>query len=100
MTESFLGLGEIKGAFFWDYSGIGILGVEGIPVLFGAIPFSAPDSRVNRMNGIGFTRNRQNTRSFGKFLGGNPTRPRSSAIFDSGHTSAYADAVVLRSPPP
>ena len=31
---------------------------------------SAPDSRMNRMGGIRFTRNRQNTRSFGKFLAG------------------------------
>ena len=31
---------EIKGAFFWDYSGIGILGIDGICVLLGAIPFS------------------------------------------------------------
>ena len=75
----------IKGAFFWDYSGIGILGIDGICVVLGAIPFSecteyhsvhsAPDSRMNRMKGIRFTRNRQNTRSFGKFLAGNPTRP-------------------------
>ena len=36
---------------------------------------SAPDSLMNRMNGIRFTRNRQNTRSFGKFLAGNPTWP-------------------------
>ena len=28
------------GAFFWDYSGIGILGIDGICVLLGAIPFS------------------------------------------------------------
>ena len=35
---------------------------------------SAPDSRMNGMNGIRFARNRQNTRSFGKFLAGNPTR--------------------------
>ena len=25
-----------KGAFFWDYSGIGILGIDGICVLLGA----------------------------------------------------------------
>ena len=31
---------DIKGAFFWDYSGIGILGIDGICVLLGAIPFS------------------------------------------------------------
>ena len=61
------------GAFFWDYSGIWILGIDGIRVLLGAIPFF--DSRMNRMNGIRFTRNTQNTRSFGKFLAGNPTRP-------------------------
>ena len=29
-----------KGAFFWDYSGLGILGIDGIRVLLGAIPFS------------------------------------------------------------
>jgi len=28
------------GAFFWDYSGIGIIGIDGICVLLGAIPFS------------------------------------------------------------
>ena len=28
------------GAFFWDYSGIGILGIDGICVLLGAIPLS------------------------------------------------------------
>ena len=66
-----------KAAFFWDYySGIGILGIDGICVLLGAIPFSewteyhsvhsAPDSRMNRMQGMPFTRNRQNTRYFGK----------------------------------
>ena len=71
-----------KGAFFWDYSGIGLLGIDGIRVLLGAIPFSerteyfsTPDSRMNRMNGIRFTRNMQNTRSLGKFLAGNLTRP-------------------------
>ena len=26
-----------KGAFFWDYSGTGILGIDGICVLLGAI---------------------------------------------------------------
>ena len=34
---------EILGAFFWDYSGIELLGIEvidGIRVLLGAIPFS------------------------------------------------------------
>ena len=29
-----------QGAFFWDYSGIGILGIDGICVLLGGIPFS------------------------------------------------------------
>ena len=76
---------QSMGVFFWDYSGIGILGIDGICVLLGAIPFSkwteyhsvhsASDSRMNRMKGMRFTRNRQNTRSFGKFLAGNPTRP-------------------------
>ena len=74
-----------KGAFFWDYSRMGLLGIDGICVLLGAIPFSewteyhsvhsAPDSRMNRMNRIQFTWNTQNTRSFGKLLAGNPTRP-------------------------
>ena len=31
---------HFRGAFFWNYSGIGILGVDGICVLLGAIPFS------------------------------------------------------------
>ena len=52
------------------------------------ISFRAPDSRMNRMKGMRFTRNRQNTRSFGKFLAGNPMRPL-----------ACADIVVPRSPP-
>ena len=70
-----------QGAFFWIYSGIGILGIDGICVLLGAIPFSeyhsvhsAPDSRMNRIDGIRFTQNRQNTHSFGKMLSGNPLR--------------------------
>ena len=50
---------------------------------------SAPNGRMNRMEGIRLTRNGQNTRSFGKFLVGNPTR-----------LLALADIVVLRSPPP
>ena len=29
-----------KGSFFWDYSGKRILGIDGICVLLGAIPFS------------------------------------------------------------
>ena len=29
-----------KGAFFWNYSGIGLLGIDGIRVLLGAISFS------------------------------------------------------------
>ena len=70
--------------FFWDYSGIGTLGIDGIFVFFWELfrfqnerntVHSAPDSRMNRMEGIRFTRNRQNTRSFGKFLARNPTRP-------------------------
>ena len=52
---------------------------------------SAPDSRMNRMEGMRFTRNRQNTRSFGKVLVGNPTQPLAPV--------ACADIVVLRSPP-
>ena len=52
---------------------------------------TAPDSRMNRMEGIRFTRNIQNTRSFGKFLAGNPTRLPASV--------ACADTLVFRSPP-
>ena len=29
-----------KGALFWDYSGIGILGIDGICILLAIIPFS------------------------------------------------------------
>ena len=29
-----------NGTFFWDYSGIGIIGIDGICVLLGAVPFS------------------------------------------------------------
>ena len=31
---------KTKGAFFWDYSGIGILGIDGDRVLLEHIPFS------------------------------------------------------------
>ena len=31
---------------------------------------------MNRMEGMGFTRNRENARPFGKCLAGNPTRPQ------------------------
>ena len=72
---------EIRGAFFWDYSGIGLPGIDGIHVLLGAFPFSewteyhsvysAPDSRMNRMNAIRFTRNIQNTAFFWEIFGGN-----------------------------
>ena len=31
---------DTEGAFFWDYSGIGILGIDGICVLLGDVPFS------------------------------------------------------------
>ena len=68
------------GAFFWNYSGIGILEIDDICVHLGTIPFSelteyhsvhsAPDSKMNRMEGMRFTRNRQNTHSFGNFFGG------------------------------
>ena len=36
----FGGYHDFQGAFFWDYSGIGLLGIDGIRVLLGAIPFS------------------------------------------------------------
>ena len=58
---------QTKGAFFWDYSGMDILGIDGICVLLGAILFSegteyhsvhsAPNSRMNRIEGIRFTQN-------------------------------------------
>ena len=48
---------------------------------------SAPNRRMNRMEGIRFSWNGQNTRSFGKVLAGNRSRPL-----------ARADIVVLRSP--
>ena len=41
---------------------------------------SAPDSRMNRMEGIRFTRKRQNTRSFGEILAGNSARPLASSF--------------------
>ena len=35
------GMSEMtKGAFFWDYSGIGILGIDGVCLLLVAILFS------------------------------------------------------------
>ena len=50
---------------------------------------SSPDSRMNRMHGIRFTRNRQNTRSYGKFLAGNPTQsPAPVAWFPVGRCSS------------
>ena len=36
----FLKIPANMGALLWDYSGIGILGMDGIYVLLGAIPFS------------------------------------------------------------
>ena len=88
------------GAFFWDYSGIGILGIDGFCVLLGAILFSewteyhsvhsAPDSRMNRMEGIRFT---QNTRSFGKILAGNPSRPL-SPIAPGRHGSSQVTSAM------
>ena len=38
MRKNILSL--LTGAFFWDYSGIRIRGIDGIHVLLGAIPFS------------------------------------------------------------
>ena len=40
LIHDFFFVWDTKGAFFWDYSGIGILGIDGICVLLGAIPFS------------------------------------------------------------
>ena len=48
---------------------------------------SAPNNRMNRIEGMWFTRNRQNTRSFGKFLAGNPTRPHTQVRGSSQVTS-------------
>ena len=77
---------------FGSYS---VFGMNGISV------HAAPYNRMNRMKGMRFTRNRQNTRSFGKFLAeilrGRPRRSR-LAMFDDTQV-AYADIVVLRSPP-
>ena len=94
---------KIEGAFFWDYSGIGILGIDGFCILLGAILFSewteyhsvhsAPDSRMNRMEGIRFTLNTQNTRSFGKFLAGNPSRPL-SPIAPGTHGSSQVTSAM------
>ena len=74
---------ETRGAFLWDYSGIGILGKDGYRVLLEHIPFSewtecySVHSALNsRMNRIRFTRNRQNVCSFGGIiLAGNRARP-------------------------
>ena len=54
---------------------------------------SAPDSTMNRMEGMRFTRIKQNTRSFRKFLAGNPTRPPTPVA-----CAADIIMVVLRSP--
>ena len=40
MKQSISWAVQPQGAFFWDYSGIGILGIDGSCVLLGAIPFS------------------------------------------------------------
>ena len=78
--------GVTKGAFFWDYSERWILGIDGIRVFLGAIPFSEwteyhSGTRMNRMNGIRITWNTQNARSFGKFLAGKPTRPPAPVVW-------------------
>ena len=52
---------------------------------------SAPDSTMNRMEGMRFTRIKQNTRCFRKFLAGNLTWPPTPVAY-------AADIVVLRSP--
>ena len=42
LKYSYSGLGiteYTEGTFFWDYSGIGLLGIDGIRVLLGAILF-------------------------------------------------------------
>ena len=52
------------------------------------------------MEGMRFTRNRQNTRSFGKCLVGNPMGQHApvAAGHVHRHSSACSDIVVLRSP--
>ena len=94
---------ESMGAFFWDYSGIGLLGIDGIRVLLGSIPFSelteynsvhsAPDSRMNRMNGLlGIRRIRVLLENFWREI--QRGRPRRSPGF------RLEDVIVLRSSPP
>ena len=95
---------HIKGAFFWDYSGIGILGIDGICVLLVAISFSGFRNERNIIPFIllpiaewtewkecgllGIYRIRVILGTFGReILHGRP------------HRSRPVDIVVLRSPP-
>ena len=85
---------QCDGAFFWDYSAIGLFGIDGIRVLLVAIPFSERTERY-RMNGMRFTRNTQNMRSLGNFWREiQRGRSRRSPGF------RLVDVVVFRSPPP
>ena len=54
---------------------------------------SAPDSRMNRMEGMRFTRNRQNTCSFGRFLAENPTRPPVKCVRRCSSSQVTSDSV-------
>ena len=51
--------------YLCSFGGYSVFGMKGIS-------FRSFCSKMNRMEGIRFTRNIQNTRSFGKFLAGNP----------------------------
>ena len=42
MVPYSLGMPDISGAFFWDYSGVGLLGTDGIHVLLGVYVFFIP----------------------------------------------------------
>ena len=70
---------------FRSYSVFGINGIS----------LSAPDSRMNRMEGLRFTRNRQNTRSFGKMLAGNRRYSSSQVTSDSVSRSETCRSVLF-----
>ena len=50
---------------------------------------------MNRMERIWFTRNRQNTRSFRKFLAGNPTRLIAPVAAGTHGSSQVTSAMVI-----
>ena len=43
---------------------------------------------MNSIKGIRFTRNRQNTRSFGKLVAGNPERPLAAGLHSSSQVTS------------